>query len=76
MNNLARVLRDRGKYEEAETMYRQILGLRERVLGKEHPNTVTSMNNLAEVLSKTGQIEGGSDALVDSRAVVTLVRPP
>jgi hypothetical protein len=31
-------------------MHRQVLGLRQTVLGKAHPNTLTSMNNLASVL--------------------------
>jgi tetratricopeptide (TPR) repeat protein len=35
MNNLALVLRDQGKYEEAEEMYRQALRLKETALGKE-----------------------------------------
>ena len=41
----AGVLRDQGKYGEAEQMYRQVVAVRERVLGKEHPDTLTSMNN-------------------------------
>jgi hypothetical protein len=36
MNNQALVLRDQGKYEQAEEMHRQVLGLFETVLGKEH----------------------------------------
>ena len=46
-----------GKYEQAEEMHRQALGQRERVLGKEHPDTLTSMNNLAEVLRGQGKYE-------------------
>jgi hypothetical protein len=39
MNNLAIVLRDQGKYEQAEEMHRQALGLRETVLGRSiHPH--------------------------------------
>jgi len=49
MDNLAGVLSDQGKYEQAEEMHRQVPGLRETVLGKEHPSTLTSMNNLALV---------------------------
>jgi Tetratricopeptide repeat len=41
------VLRDQGKYPEAEQMYREVVEVTERVLGKEHPDTLTSMNNLA-----------------------------
>ncbi|KAK4113213.1 hypothetical protein N656DRAFT_789251 [Canariomyces notabilis] len=44
-----------GKYKDAERMHRQALGLREKVLGKEHPSTLTSMNNLASVLNSQGK---------------------
>jgi hypothetical protein len=46
-----------GKYEQAEEMHRQALGLRETVLGKEHPPTLMSMSNLALVLSDQGKYE-------------------
>ena len=59
MNNLARVLDNQGKYEEAEEMHRQALALRETVLGKEHPDTLTSMNNLALVLDSQGKYSTG-----------------
>jgi tetratricopeptide (TPR) repeat protein len=55
MDNLATVLDDQGKYEEAEEMSRQALGLKEKVLGKEHPSTLTSMNNLALVYRNGGR---------------------
>ena len=51
MNNLALVLSDQGKYEQAEEMHQQGLGLCEMVLGKDRPSTLTSANNLALVLS-------------------------
>jgi tetratricopeptide (TPR) repeat protein len=57
MNNLAVVLRDQGKYEQAEEMRRQTLGLQETVLSKEHPETLTGMNNLAMVLRDQGKYE-------------------
>jgi hypothetical protein len=43
MNNLALVLSDHGKYEQAEEIHQQALGLRETVLGKEHPSTLMSV---------------------------------
>ncbi|KAI1439327.1 P-loop containing nucleoside triphosphate hydrolase protein, partial [Annulohypoxylon stygium] len=43
-----------GKYNEAEQMYRQTLELKERVLGRENPSTLNSMNNLALVLDSQG----------------------
>jgi hypothetical protein len=46
------VLGRQGKYEEAEVMNRQTLALKETVLGREHPETLTSINNLAHLLKK------------------------
>ncbi|KAF2787273.1 hypothetical protein K505DRAFT_225425, partial [Melanomma pulvis-pyrius CBS 109.77] len=40
-----------GKYEEAESMKRQTLALKEKVLGLEHPGTLTSMYCLAHLLA-------------------------
>ncbi|KAK8036751.1 hypothetical protein PG994_015248 [Apiospora phragmitis] len=44
-----------GKYSEAEEMDRQTLALKETVLGREHPDTLGSMNNLAIVLEMQGK---------------------
>jgi hypothetical protein len=48
VDNLARVLRDRGKkYEEAEEMHRRALAGREKELGENHPYTLTGVYSLA-----------------------------
>jgi hypothetical protein len=54
MNNLAIVLEEQGKVKEAEQMHRRTLLLKEKVLGKEHPNTLMSMSNLAVALNGQG----------------------
>jgi Tetratricopeptide repeat len=41
------VLREQGKYEEAEQMQREVMGIRQKVLGMEHPSTQTSMGYLS-----------------------------
>ena len=51
------MLSRQGKYEEAEEIYRQVLALIERVLEKEYLSTLTSINNLVEVLSRQGRYE-------------------
>lgn len=38
-------------------MHRQTLATSEKVLGKEHPSTLTTMNNLAGVLGNQGKYE-------------------
>jgi hypothetical protein len=55
MNYLGLVLKDKGKYSESEQMHREVLEGTERLLGKEHPNTLMSMSNLATVLGEKGK---------------------
>jgi hypothetical protein len=44
-----------GRYEEAEELQIQVLQARKRVLGTMHPDTLTSMNNLAWTYWKQGR---------------------
>jgi tetratricopeptide (TPR) repeat protein len=46
-----------GKYKEAERMQRRALEMMEKVLGQEHPDTLSSMNSLAVVLRRQGKYE-------------------
>ncbi len=46
-NNLAECRRCDGQYAEAEGIEREVLGVTRRVLGEEHPQTLTSAGNLA-----------------------------
>ncbi|KAK4652643.1 hypothetical protein QC762_0075260 [Podospora pseudocomata] len=57
LSKVGESFRNLGKYKEAEQMHRQELQLREKVLGKEHPDTLTSMDNLAIVLDSQGKYE-------------------
>ncbi len=47
VNRLAGLYRSMGSYEKAEMFYRQALKIRERTLGKSHPDYAVSLNNLA-----------------------------
>lgn len=49
INNLANVLNEQGKYEAAEKFHRRALGDYETRLEREHPETLISINNLANV---------------------------
>lgn len=44
-----------GQYAEAEPILKQALLIRERALGPEHPDTATSLNNLAMLYEKQGK---------------------
>ena len=43
-----------GKYINAELLFRQALAIREKLLGKKHPFTVSTLANIAETLSNEG----------------------
>lgn len=49
------MLLSQGKYGEAERLFRQALGQRERLLGKAHPEVAASLNDLAGVLLYQGK---------------------
>jgi nephrocystin-3 len=51
---LGSFLRDNGCYPEAVPLFRRAIEGRERVLGKDHPDTLTSVNNLAVLLHYKG----------------------
>ena len=50
--NLADSLSSQGKYDEAETMQREVLAVKQRVLGADHPDTLSTAGNLAYYLSR------------------------
>jgi tetratricopeptide (TPR) repeat protein len=52
---LGRCSQIKGQYAEAEAMSRQTLQLKETLLGKDHPDTLASMNNLAVSLCQQGK---------------------
>jgi hypothetical protein len=60
MSNLAGVLDRQGKYADAEAINRQTLEIREEVLGKTHPNTLTSVYCLAYLLQKKQEYKEAS----------------
>jgi len=52
---LAALYRDEGKYELAEPLLTKALGVRQRVLGPEHPDALISMNNLGLLYAYQGR---------------------
>ena len=56
MESLALSYRAEGKFQEAELVLRQVAAMRTRILGAEHPDTLSSKTNLAHILVK--QIRG------------------
>jgi eukaryotic-like serine/threonine-protein kinase len=54
MNVMGAVYFNLGLYPRAQALHQQSLEIRRRVLGPEHPETLSSMNNLANALDKEG----------------------
>jgi tetratricopeptide (TPR) repeat protein len=51
-NNLGQVAKVQGRYAEAEPLIRRSLAIREKVLGREHPDVARSLNNLADLYER------------------------
>jgi hypothetical protein len=47
--------RNQGRWKEAEELFGQVMETRKRVLGVEHPSTLTSMANLASTYMNQGR---------------------
>ncbi len=50
-------LDDRGHYEQAEPLYQRALATFERVLGPEHPSTLSTVNSLVNLYAEQGKYE-------------------
>ncbi|KAL8849830.1 MAG: hypothetical protein Q9198_011124, partial [Flavoplaca austrocitrina] len=57
MANLASTYRNQGRRKEAEELGVQVMETAKRVLGEEHPDTLTSMANLAYALASQSRNE-------------------
>jgi tetratricopeptide (TPR) repeat protein len=55
LHKAAFYLGERAQYAEAEPLYRRALSIREKVLGPEHPDTATILDNLAELYRQQGR---------------------
>ncbi|TMC16968.1 MAG: tetratricopeptide repeat protein, partial [Chloroflexi bacterium] len=50
-------LRERGQYADAEPLHQRALAIREQHLGAEHPDTASSLSNLALLYREQGKFE-------------------
>lgn len=57
LNNLAVLYGKRGKYRDAEPLCKRALDIRERVLGRDHPDVAKQLNNLALLCQNQGKYE-------------------
>lgn len=57
LDTIANFLGLSARFEEAEKLYRKALEIKEKILGKEHPDTATTLDNLALLLGDKGDYE-------------------
>lgn len=57
MNNLALILKDQGKLEEAGELYLQSLAMNQRLYGESHPAIALSLGNLAQLHRDLGELD-------------------
>jgi len=57
LNNLASVLREQGRNEEAEGLYREALEIDRATLGEWHPDYASHLNNLGSVVKAQGRYD-------------------
>ncbi len=58
LDRAASYLHGRGRYADAQPLFKRALAIREARLGPDHPDTATSLNNLANVLHGQGDLQG------------------
>jgi ankyrin repeat protein/tetratricopeptide (TPR) repeat protein len=73
LNNLALLYAAQGKYAEAEPLFQRALVMREGVLGTEHPDVATSLEDYAAMLRKTGRTSEAARVEVRAKAIRTEV---
>ena len=81
MGNLAILLKNQGKLDEAEPLYRRELAGEEEALGPAHPSTLGTVRNLAILLDKKGDAAAAreraysrAEALVSTQSTSTCGR--
>ncbi len=58
LNRIATYFWARAEYEAAKPLHERALKVREQTLGRDHPDTAISLNNLAVLLQDSGDLEG------------------
>lgn len=66
-------LKREGKYALAEPIYVRVLELRRAALGDEHPDTLTSINNMAMLLQAQGKLDAAEPLLFEAASTARRV---
>lgn len=64
MNNLPNLYNEQGKYESAVTTYEACVCFCENKIGRDHPDTLTTIKNLAKTYAINGKFDSAELLLV------------
>ena len=73
LNNLALLYDNQGQYAQAEPLYKRSLAIREKALGRGHPDVATSLENIADLYKKTGR-EKAAEAFEKRAAAIRAIK--
>jgi tetratricopeptide (TPR) repeat protein len=76
MNNLANVLMEEKRHEEAEKMYREVLQVYRRDQGPDAVNTIYSLHNLGSVCARLGRLDEAETLLRQAHEGASRVMGP
>ncbi len=63
LSNLATAIGNQGRFDEALALHRQALTLREKLLGKDHPDVALSLTNIGYILAQKRDYSAADDSL-------------
>ena len=55
LNNLASLYTNMGRYKDAEPLYKQVLAIREKAFGKNHPKVANVLEDMSALYKKMGK---------------------
>jgi hypothetical protein len=68
---LAFLYQDRGRYGEAEPLYKRALAIYEKALGREHPGVALPLSNLAALSMEQGEWAHAAEFWRSSTSILT-----
>ena len=71
VNSFAGLYKDQAQYAKAERLLQRALAIREKALGPEHPDVVTSLENYALLLRDMGRPDEAAPLESRARAIRT-----
>ena len=76
LNQVALMLQDQGKLDEAEPLMREALDASCETRGARHPETLNSMGNMGDILREKGDLEQAAQLLEEAMAAANEVFGP